>query len=87
MMTGMSDELPYFHRMLAALLDCPEDAGMDRTRARLVLDGAGSEAVEAAIGAGDAFASALYRLAMGETRESLFRRIEAAVQAETDSRE
>jgi hypothetical protein len=33
--------------------------------------------VEAAIGAGDAYAAALWRLAMGETRASLRRRIEA----------
>jgi hypothetical protein len=84
----MSEELPYFHKMLAALLDCPADLQLDQTRARIVLDSAGSDVVEAAIKAGDAFASALYRLAMGETRQSLFKRIEAAAaQARTDSAE
>jgi hypothetical protein len=73
----MSEPLPFFHRTLAALLECPEDVEMDRMRARLILDSAGSEAVEAAIGAGDAYAAALWRLAMGETRASLRRRIEA----------
>lgn len=81
----MADEdLPFFHKMLAALLECPEDETFDRDRARLVLDMAGSDDVEAAIMAGDPYAAALYRLAQGETRASLLRRIMANVAAETD---
>ena len=72
----MTDELPYFHRMLAALLECPEDAAMDKLRAEMALDGVGDDAVTAAVTAGDPYASALFRLAMGETRDSLKRRIE-----------
>jgi len=72
----MSEDLPYFHRMLAALLDCPEDVTMDKLRAEMALEGVGDEAVTAAVTAGDPYASALFRLAMGETRESLRRRIE-----------
>ena len=74
----MTEDLPYFHRMLAALLDCPEDAAMDKLRAEMALDGVGDEAVTMAVTAGDPYASALYRLAMGETRASLKRRIEGA---------
>jgi hypothetical protein len=74
---SMSEDLPFFHRMLVALLEAPEDIEMDRMRARLTLDSVGSEAVEAAIEAGDVHAAALWRLALGETRASLRRRIEA----------
>lgn len=73
----MAEPLPFFHSMLAALLDCPEDVESDRMRARLVLENAGSDAVEAAIQGGDAHAAALWRLAMGETRASLKKRIES----------
>lgn len=74
----MSDEdLPFFHKMLAALLECEEDVEMDRTRAQLVLDSVGQEGVEAAIMAGDVYAATLWRLAVGETRASIFARIQA----------
>jgi hypothetical protein len=72
----MSDDLPFFHRMLAALLEAPEDVEMDQLRAQMVLDSAGSDAVEAAIAAGDPYAAALWRLAVGDTREALRRWIE-----------
>jgi hypothetical protein len=67
----MSERLPYFHEMLAALLQEPEDLQMDQLRAQMVLDSAGSDAVEAAINGGDPYASALYRLAIGDSREAL----------------
>ena len=72
----MSEDLPYFHRMLAALLEAPEDVQMDQLRAQMTLDSAGSDAVEAAIAAGDPYAAALYRLALGDTREALRQWIE-----------
>ena len=72
----MSEDLPYFHRMLAALLEAPEDVQMDQLRAQMTLDSAGSDAVEAAITAGDPYAAALYRLALGDTREALRQWIE-----------
>jgi hypothetical protein len=72
----MSEDLPFFHRMLAALLEAPEDVQMDQLRAQMTLDSAGSDAVEAAIAAGDPYAAALYRLALGDTRESLRQWIE-----------
>ena len=72
----MSEPLPFFHQMLAALLEAPEDVEMDQLRAQMVLDSAGSDAVEAAIGAGDPYAAALYRLALGDSREALRQWIE-----------
>jgi hypothetical protein len=69
----MTDDLPFFHRMLAALLEAPEDTGMDQMRAQITLDSVGADAVEAAINAGDAYAAALYRLALGDTRAELMR--------------
>ena len=72
----MSEDLPFFHRMLAALLEAPEDVQMDQLRAQMTLDSAGSDAVEAAIAAGDPYAAALYRLALGDTREALRQWIE-----------
>jgi hypothetical protein len=72
----MSEDLPFFHKMLAAVLEGPEDVAMDQLRAQMVLDSAGSDAVETAIAAGDPYAAALYRLALGDTREALKRWIE-----------
>jgi ketopantoate reductase len=72
----MTDNLPFFQNMLTALLDCPEDEEMDRMRAQITLESAGAEAVEAAIRSGDPYASALYRMALGDTRESLRRSLE-----------
>jgi len=72
----MSEALPYFHQILAALLEAPEDVQMDQLRAQMTLDSAGSDAVEAAIAAGDPYAAALYRLALGDTREALRQWIE-----------
>jgi hypothetical protein len=72
----MSEDLPFFHSMLAALLEAPEDVQMDQLRAQMTLDSAGSDAVEAAIAAGDPYAAALYRLALGDTREALKQWIE-----------
>jgi hypothetical protein len=67
----MTDDLPFFHRMLAALLEAPEDPAMDQMRAQITLESAGAVAVEAAINEGDAYAAALYRLALGDTRTEL----------------
>ena len=73
---AMSEDLPFFHKMLAAVLEAPEDVEMDQLRAQMVLDSAGSDAFDAALAAGDPYAAALYRLALGDTREVLKRWIE-----------
>ncbi|CAN5197990.1 hypothetical protein BH11PSE2_BH11PSE2_09610 [soil metagenome] len=74
----MAESQSFFEKMLHAVLADPADAEADTLRARVVLNSAGSDAVEAAIAQGDAFASALWLLAQGETRAQLAARVEAA---------
>jgi len=74
----VTDTPSFFERMLRAVLDGPADAATDTMRARITLDSAGSDIVEAAIANGDPYASALWLLAQGETREALAARVESA---------
>lgn len=77
----MSDPRPFFLKMLEALLEAPEDLGMDQIRAQMILDGAGEDAVLSAIENGDAYASALWLFANGYTRDQIRTQIEDRVAA------
>lgn len=80
----MSEPNPYFETMLKAVFDNPVECGIDHMCAQLALEGIGASAVEAAIVAGDPYACALWRLAQGETRESLRQWAETAAKAKAN---